>query len=221
MKPLKTSSKSKPEAKGVIKKRKTCKSKLLNKVWFTDQFAARQISQRQLAFKIDMDPAAMSLVLSGKRKLQIPEAEQIAAELGVPVVDVLANAGLDVAAGAATDALVTGWIGAMGEVHEERVEGPRRVPTPIGMPSDTRVLRYQGQDATNGWLTYYVPVAGVGVDAIGRLCVVKTSQGAAYVGRLVRGYSSGVWNIVDPFTRGVIEGVRVLSAAPVAWIRCG
>ena len=203
------------------KKRKTCKSKLINKVWFTDQFAARNISQRQLAFKVGMDPAAMSLVLSGKRKLQIPEAEAIAGELGIPVTDVLANAGLDMAAGASQDALVAGWVGNMGDVHEGRVDGPRRVNTPTGMGEATRVLRFQGNDATDGWLAFYQPGKGVRQDCIGRLCVVRTQQGAAYVARLMRGYTAGVWNLIDLFGRGgMIEGVRVADAAPVQWIRC-
>lgn len=109
----------------------------------------------------------------------------------------------------------------MGEIHEGRVDGPRRVPAPVGMPEDTKVLRYQGGDATNGWLVYYAPGNGVGVDAIGRLCVVRTAQGASYVGRLVRGYTAGVWNVIDLFTHGVIEGVRAVTAAPMAWIKTG
>lgn len=205
---------------GGVKTRKSSPIRPLNKAWFTDQFAAKRISQRQLAFQIGMDPAALSMTLSGQRKLQIPEAEAIAAQLGVPAVEVLRHAGLDTSAGAIQDALVVGWVGINGEVNEGRLEGPRRVATPTDMPDGTQVLRFQGEPATDGWLCFYQPRNHVPPDCLGRLCVVKVQGGAHYVARMLRGYAAGVWNLGALAGPGLImEGARVLSASPIHWIK--
>jgi hypothetical protein len=200
--------------------RKSSPIRPINKAWFTDQFAAKRLSQRQLAFQINMDPAALSMTLSGQRKLQLPEAEAIAAQLGVPALEVLRQAGLDISAGASKDALIVGWVGMGGEVHEGRLEGPRRVATPTDMADGAQVLRMQGDPLTDGWLCFYQPRNHVPPDVLGRLCVVKVQGGEHYVARMQRGYATGAWNLATLTGTGLIrEGARVISASPVQWIK--
>jgi len=200
--------------------RKSSPIRPINKAWFTDQFAAKRLSQRQLAFQINMDPAALSMTLSGQRKLQLPEAEAIAAQLGVPALEVLRQAGLDISAGASKDALIVGWVGIDGEVHEGRLEGPRRVATPADMADGAQVLRMQGDPLTDGWLCFYQPRNHVPPDVMGRLCVVKVQGGEHYVARMQRGYATGAWNLATLTGTGLIrEGARVVSASPVQWIK--
>ena len=62
--------------------------------WFKGLLADRQISQRQLAFRMDMDPASMSLMLRGKRKMKFDEAEKLSKFLRVRVDEVLYHAGV-------------------------------------------------------------------------------------------------------------------------------
>lgn len=61
--------------------------------WFRSRLADRRLSQRQLAKLLDLDPAAVSLMLRGKRKMSAAEASEIAVQLGVSVQEVLVRAG--------------------------------------------------------------------------------------------------------------------------------
>lgn len=62
--------------------------------WFKGMLADRKISQRQLAFKMGMDPASMSLMLRGKRQLRLSEAEQMAQIVDLRVDEILYRAGV-------------------------------------------------------------------------------------------------------------------------------
>lgn len=61
--------------------------------WFQNQLADKRLSQRQLAKRMDLDPAAVSLMLRGKRKMTANEAVEIANMLGVSADEVLMRAG--------------------------------------------------------------------------------------------------------------------------------
>ena len=62
--------------------------------WFHGVLAARQISQRQLAFKMEMDPASMSLMFRGKRRMKFEDAEKLSKFLRVRVDEILYHAGV-------------------------------------------------------------------------------------------------------------------------------
>lgn len=62
--------------------------------WFYRRIAAREMSLREVARTIDMDPTALSRTLRGQRRLQMAEVEQLAATLGVGIDEVLRHAGL-------------------------------------------------------------------------------------------------------------------------------
>lgn len=62
--------------------------------WFRGVLADRQISQRQLAFKMEMDPASMSLMFRGKRRMKFEDAEKLSKFLRVRVDEILYHAGV-------------------------------------------------------------------------------------------------------------------------------
>lgn len=62
--------------------------------WFKAVLAYKKTSQRQLAFKMDMDPASMSRILKGKQPMRMVEAEMMSNLLGVPLEEILFHAGL-------------------------------------------------------------------------------------------------------------------------------
>jgi len=70
-------------------------STVMNTGWFRTMLAQKRLSQRRLAKEMGLDPAAVSLMLHGKRKLQLTEAKQIATILGVQLNDVLLAAGIE------------------------------------------------------------------------------------------------------------------------------
>lgn len=61
--------------------------------WFRERLYAVGMSQRQLAKHMDLDPAAISLMLRGRRSMSAQEAAEIATLFGVPVQDVVRRAG--------------------------------------------------------------------------------------------------------------------------------
>jgi len=62
--------------------------------WFQGLLADKQISQRRLARTIGLDPAAVSLMFNGKRKMSAAEAAAIAKVLGIDVQEVILRAGI-------------------------------------------------------------------------------------------------------------------------------
>lgn len=63
--------------------------------WFQTRLADARLSQRKLARHLGVDPAAVSLMFRGKRKISAAEAGDIARFLGVSVTEVLLRAGVD------------------------------------------------------------------------------------------------------------------------------
>lgn len=195
----------------------------INTAWFKGQLADKQINQRAIASSLSLDPASVSLMLRGKRRLQLDEAAALANLLGVPLDDVLFHAGIDPEAGAKSSTPIVGVVDQDGEITMKRPEGPRRVPAPQGLPGDAVALRYEGEGAMDGWVLFYVPKDAVEPDAIGRLCVIQLApcgKGARYVRVLKRGYSRGCWTLVGMRPgEGAIENVELASAVPVVWIK--
>ena len=66
----------------------------IDTAWFKRILAEKHLSQRQLAFKMGIDPGAMSLMLHGKRGMSASEAASMAAWINVPVEEILMRAGV-------------------------------------------------------------------------------------------------------------------------------
>jgi transcriptional regulator with XRE-family HTH domain len=64
--------------------------------WFRKILTQKNRSQRSMAKHLKLDPGAVTLMLQGKRKMQLDEAREIASFLGEPVAAVLRAAGLQV-----------------------------------------------------------------------------------------------------------------------------
>ena len=195
-----------------------------NKLWFTGLLSDRKISQRKLAAALGIDPAGVSMMLNGKRKVQLAEAEAIAKLLQVPVSEVLSNLGVDPMAGARDTALLAGWIDAQGEVHEGVSNGSKRVQAPAGLPERCFALRYQtagtGSSVRDGWILFYNERDDVEPGLTGQLCVCQLRDGTRFVRAFTKGYKPGTYNLVGSmpgFT--TLENVDMVSASPVLWMK--
>lgn len=197
----------------------------INATWFKARLAEVEKSQRQLAEAIGRDPAAVTMMLKGGRRMQLDEAEKIAAFLKRPLADVLENAGIDPTIGAKTSTLIVGHVDKDGKVHLERAKGEtRRVPTPFGLAPTVRALVFKSGGATDRWTAYFEPADAVAADAVGRLCIVQldTREKQRYVGVLTKGYDKGTWNLAPLVPGGAgLESVRILSASVVEWLKLG
>jgi len=180
--------------------------------WFQERIRDKRTSQRQLAFKMGLDPAAMSLLLNGKRGMNVHEAATLAVLLGQPLHEVLTRAGVE--------ALPKGGKLRPGAVGPQFVvTGKPASETSAETPGDVYgliPLRVEDVDSHYyGWTFYYQPRADISADCIGRLCVVKTAKETAI--RFVK-RSLGKGRMLLECAGEVLEA-NVLAASPVVWIR--
>lgn len=202
----------------------------MNTNFFKGLLADRRISQRQLAARMKtavgkpMDPAAMSLLLRGRRRMTLDEASQLSRLLGVAMDDVLEHAGvrLDHAQDGAGRVPVVGWMDDGGAVHPGASRGPRTVDAPPADVKGVEAIRLQTTmgllDAVDGGFVYYRPRKGVPVEAVGRWCVVSLEDGGRVVRLVKRGYAKGTYALIG-MDGSTDDEARVEAAAPVLWVK--
>jgi DNA-binding XRE family transcriptional regulator len=210
-------------------KRVIAESMPINTQWFKDRIADKTtknsqgrvvtiFSQNELARKIGIDRASLSRILNGEQRLTLTIAESLAVELGVPLADVLTNAGIDVAAGGAGKVPVVGTVSTTGLVkpltRHDRVVGP------VGLPATAEAFRYVTDDHKHGWLCFYTPSRRVERDVTGHLALATTADGVAYVRLVRKGSRVGLWDLIDVLGDGQrLSDVKLASAAPVLWVQ--
>lgn len=184
--------------------------------WFQNAIRNADLSQNRLAAVLGIDKGALSLMLNGKRKMTLDEAARLAEILNLPVDEVLAHAGAKLPKGPKSVPVIA-TIDATGELHPKKAGS--RAPSHDQLPGD--VVAARCEDAASplyGWTFYYLPVNGVGAEAIGRSCVVTLANKAQYILTPRRGFDAGVYNL-QSLTSVSIESQRIISAAPVLWIK--
>lgn len=192
----------------------------INTRWFQDQLADRKMSQRKLAQMLQLDPAAVSLMLRGLREIRLEEAAEMARILGIPLDDILAQTGIDLPREGGVDTCpVMGWIDTRGGVHNAAPAGPRHVARPPGAADGTVALRYVTEDWRDGWIAYFRPVDYVMPEAMGRLAVVEHSVTGVRSVRIVKhGYEAGQFRLADPIAADTGIG-KLRSASLITWMR--
>lgn len=196
------------------------KAKKINKGWFHDRLADKQISQRKFAKMINLDPARMSETFAGKRRLQMDEAIAFATIVGVNLDDVITHAGLELPMAGKGMCSVVGTVNGAGEVTIGSVGAPRRVPLPPEAPDPTVALRIKADGDLDGWMAYYPDgIKRVPAEALNQLCVAWTG-GQAILCVLKRGDVRGTHSLKAWMPGGAtMENVPVDRAAPVLWVR--
>lgn len=186
--------------------------------WFQGVLADHDISQRQLAMKLGIDPAAVSLMFRGKRKITMKEAAGMARILGVPLDDVVRHAGI-APPELGESVAVIGRIEHKWEVFYGDAPGPARVECPPSLAANVAALRivFRG-DVLDGGLVFYVPREGA--IETGRLCIVRLKDGRTLVRAVSRGYSKGMYRLTVVWVGGeAAEEAEVEWAVPVEWMK--
>lgn len=184
--------------------------------------ADRKISQRGLARAMGVDPAAMSLMLRGRREMKIAEAVEIARILGVSADEVMENAGVRLNSSHKQVGVVA-WIDADGESHLASDDPRMTLPHPGGgIPLNVNaiVCRTAGGplDHMDGWVLFSEDIrAGVPAEAIGRLSICKIANGIAFLAKVTRSPQRGRWNLIGP--AATISNVELEWALPVLLIQ--
>jgi hypothetical protein len=183
--------------------------------WFQGLIRDQGKTQRGLAKMLGVDPAQITALFQGTRRMQLPEASIIAQFLGVGVEEVLAHAGLPVSSKGGRRVKVAGWVDEVGEIH---LDGPASdVDAPAATPEGTVAVRSRSRDLMAGALIFFRPNAAVDAAAIGRLATVRIASGPWLVRRIEPGVDPGRFDLQWPGT--VIENAELSAATPILWIR--
>lgn len=193
----------------------------MDKRWFKARLDEKGMSGAALARALGVDRSAVSLMLSGKRRMTVSEAGEIAEIFGVPVAEILARAGVQVASGR-TWVPIIGLIGARARVNMQKTQ--ERVDAPADLPDGTLAIRDEDPASRSfGWVYFYVNQRALSPDVIGALCVVELRDGSYVLGNLSRGLARGRFDL-KPFdaTRPAdttITNADVVAASPILWIK--
>lgn len=186
--------------------------------WFRARLAEREISLRQLARDMDLDPSAVSLMLRGKRRMTLAEAKKIADLLVLPATEVIRAAGVTI-----QDDMVSVPVklhfDAAGVGMSARTE--KRIQAPFDTPKDAYAAQIRQQTSVfNGWVMVVSPVRNDPAKCIERLVVATLGNGAQRLGVLRRGYEQENYTIMPLQDEGTaLDDVRVKYAQYVIWIK--
>lgn len=191
-----------------------------NKEWFVNRLQALKISQRKLAKMIDLDPSAVTLMFTGRRKITPDEVHQIAGIFNVPVTEVMRHAGVDV-----TDDVrkvkIKGYIGEKSRVTLIESTPVDTAIAPADVPNDSFCLQVRHPGATNdGWLIFVSGEKTTAQSLIDRPALVSMEDGSLVTCLIRRGYKPNTSNIyplngaAEPY-----ENQKIEWASPVLWIR--
>lgn len=193
----------------------------INQTWFQDRLRELKISQRQLAKRIGVDPAAVSYMFQGKRGMSMDEARSIAEHLLVPVTEVMRQAGIDVLDDV-RKVPVAGFIGTGCAVTLLPNGTHDLVVAPADTPANSFALQVRMVHSQNdGWLYFVNGTQLAPAEVMDKLCVVAFKDGGLILATVRRGYKRELYNLVltceDKAT--VLENKEVAWTARVLWIQ--
>ena len=191
----------------------------INQGWFKDKLRAVKLSQRQLAKKMGLDPASVSYMLSGKRRMTMDEARQIAGHILIGVTEVMRQAGIDVLDDV-HKVPIAGYITA-GGVVSLLPKGTHDVVTcPADVPKGSFAIQARIVNSANdGWLWFVSGRQEQAEDCTGKLTLLACKDGRMLCAIVKRGYKSGRYNLILMPDGGVIENEEVAWCARVLWIQ--
>jgi transcriptional regulator with XRE-family HTH domain len=188
----------------------------MNAQWFRARLKDQHKSQRALAQVLGVDPAQVTNMFKGRRRMQLTDASLIASFLNVPVEEVLRQAGLPVSP-AGRRVRLAGTVDEHGEIHlsdspEADVDAPASAPegtVAVRATSSAQLMRHA--------LVFFRPAAGVDPSAIGRLAICRIGEGPWLLRSVTPGVEPGTYDLAA--LAGDIVGATLSAAVPVLWIR--
>lgn len=192
----------------------------MNTDWFRQLLATRKLSQRGLAKLMELDPAAVSLMLRGQRRMTNAEAHQISTILGVPITEVLRQAGIEVIDDVRR-VKVTGYIdeGSVVTLFPKRTHD--KVVGPADCPEGTYALQVRAPgNIKDGWMIFASPSEDDPRAHLGRMCCVALENGDHLVAIVQRGYRSGTFNLISgSHGKALRTDASLAWASPILWIK--
>lgn len=198
----------------------------IDKDWFMNQLQDQKKSVRGLARYMELDPSAVSRMLSGERRMKMQEAVEIARFLNAPVSEVLSHAGVSLDLdGQQCQIILAAIVSDVGTI--ERLTDPRPLPSGIIQRAlaairphgNGRIIAAQVR-ANSGPLAIWddaVILFGhtdvVEADAIGTLSICRLMSGEQLLARIDRARKTGEARVID--VASAPREVTLHTATPV------
>lgn len=190
----------------------------INQVWFRERLRQINMSQRQLAKKIQLDPAAVSLMFAGRRSITMKEAKQLADILLVPVTEVMRQAGIEVLDDV-RKVPIAGFVGADCAVTLLPAGTHDMIMAPADVPTGSFAIQHRVVNSIyDGWISFVSGTQQLPEDALDRLSVVALKDGRLLRGIIRRGYKSGLYNLILVPDATVLENKEIAWAARILWV---
>jgi transcriptional regulator with XRE-family HTH domain len=188
--------------------------------WFRDRLGDIKMSQRKLAKHLNVDPAAVTLMLRGDRKMTATEAQQIAALLAVPVTEILRRAGVDVRDDVRKVRL-TGYLSPEATIEEIPAGEPEFIEAPADVPGGSYAVQVRDHASPHdGWVMI---ISGDHVEPdrmLDRACACQIDGNGVVTGVIKKGYKKGTYNLVITATKPrIVENAGIDWASPILWIK--
>ena len=191
----------------------------MNTLWFRNQLKDKHLSQRGLAKLLDVDSAAVSLMLRGRRRMTMSEAHRISNILALPVTEIMREAGIEV-----TDDVrrvpVAAFCDAHSTVQSLAKNTHDTVIGPPDVPADAYAVQVRASGSPqDGWLLYVSNAQHPPSERIDTLCVCALSDGGMVLAYVRRGYRRGAFNLIMLTDGRMQQDCSVTWASPVLWIK--
>lgn len=191
----------------------------MNTDWFRDVLAAKKLSQRKLAALMELDPAAVSLMLRGQRRMTNEEAHQLSIILGVKTTEILRQAGIAVSDDV-RHVKVTGFIDGEAVVTLFPRRTHDKVVGPADCPEGTYALQKRTPNSPqDGWMYFVSPSEDDPRAHLGKLCCVALDNGEHVAAFVQRGYRTGTFNLIRCSGVALRTDANVTWASTVLWVK--
>ena len=190
----------------------------MDTTWFKERLAEKKLSQRALSKLMELDPAAVSLMLRGMRRMTPKEAHQLAVILGFDVTEVLRRAGVPVTEDI-TMATVVGTIDSAHNVSMLPAASQHSVVAPPECYTNTLVLQTRDRATLrDGWLYFVSPVREQPETRLGQLSIIHV-DGHTVLGWVTSAYLTGKFNVTSGHGEDLAVDAEPDWVSPVLWVK--
>jgi transcriptional regulator with XRE-family HTH domain len=170
-----------------------------NTQWFKEQILRCKTSQRQLARKLGIDPASLSLMLRGRRKMQLQEVDALAKNLMVTRDEILKNVGIERDADAVVP--VVGFLDSDFKFLPYKSIDKEAINRPSGVGADAYAIRFQTArtklQSIDAWILFLEKSQSPTTAIIGSHCLLKRKDGSRCLAFIQsQGYKKGTYNLL-------------------------
>lgn len=189
--------------------------------WFVDRLADRDMSQRALAKLMGLDPAAVSLMFRGKRRMSMAEAAQLATILDIAPSEMFERAGISSSSNKKIKLAGTinpkSEIAFFGKGAHDYVEPPGDVaPETVAFQCKTAGSEL---DRMDGMIYFVDHVKSNPAQFLNSFCACATKAGPTIVAQVRKGYQRGTYNLIPIGGSSPLENVEIAWASPITWAK--